>query len=164
MVAGVLTKTLIPAIIRTMAALIAMLAAMGPAGWAMIAAGVLAAGLAITALIQHIKSIGEDAALIGAGEELGVPSPTIPSAKYGGIIPGPIGKPVKVMAHGGEQFAGVGGKLGNTYTIHIGNFMGDESSLRAFSRKVKEIIGQDTRRTSFSGINRLEYYPGSSAP
>lgn len=163
MVAGVLTKTLIPAIIRTMASLIAMLAAMGPAGWAMIAAGVVAAGLAITGLIQYLKGVGENAALIGAGEELGVP---IVAGAKGGLVTRPT---LALLGERGPEavvpLAGGAGAINpQSITIHIGNFMGDESSLRAFSRKVKEIIGQDTRRTSFSGINRLEYFPGSSAP
>ena len=67
----------------------------------------------------------------------------------GGIVPGPIGAPIPIIAHGGEQYAGVGKSFGST-NIYIGNFMGDESSLRAFTRKLKEILGQDGRRTSFS--------------
>ena len=54
--------------------------------------------------------------------------------------------------------------MGSTYNISIGNFMGDESSLREFSRRMQEIAAQDGRRTSFPGINRAEYFPGSSAP
>ena len=34
-----------------------------------------------------------------------------PSFQYGGIVPGPIGMPKLVMAHGGEEFAGVGNRL-----------------------------------------------------
>lgn len=140
------------AIMAINSALIIMHALAGPAGWAKLAAGIAIAAAAIFAFTQLMKT-----PTLGEIMEL-------PSAEFGGIVPGQIGQPVPIMAHGGEQFAGVGGKLGNTYNISIGNFMGDESSLRAFSRKIKEIIGQDTRRTSFAGINRLEYYPGSSAP
>jgi len=73
----------------------------------------------------------------------------------GGIIVGEAGP---------EAIIPLGEGMGSTYSINIGNFMGDESSLRAFARKLKDIIGEDGRRTSFSGINRLEYFPGSSAP
>lgn len=35
-----------------------------------------------------------------------------PSFQYGGRVPGPIGMPRLVVAHGGEEFAGVGRRLG----------------------------------------------------
>jgi len=130
------------AIIAINAALIVMHALMGPAGWLKLAAGLAIAGAAIWGMTELMKP---------------------PEMAKGGIVPGPIGAPIPIIAHGGEQFAGVGKSFGGT-NIYIGSFMGDESSLREFSRKVKEIMGQDGRRTSFSGINRLEYFPGSSAP
>ncbi len=143
------------AIMAINAALIIMHGLMGPAGWAKLAAGIAIAGGAIFAIKQLTKT----------PEVPGLPEATVPvleSKQYGGVVSGPIGKPVPIMAHGGEQFAGVGKSFG-AVNIYIGSYMGDESSLRAFSRKVKEIIGQDTRRTSFPSINRLEYFPGSSA-
>ena len=82
--------------------------------------------------------------------------------QYGGIVPGPIGAPVPIIAHGGEQFAGVGKSMGGT-NIYIGSFMGDESSLRTFAKKIQDIMGQNNRRTSFSGINKWDYFPGSSS-
>jgi len=130
------------AIIAINSALIVMHALMGPAGWLKLAAGLAVAGAAIWGMTELMKP---------------------PEMQKGGIVPGPIGAPIPIIAHGGEQFAGVGKSFGGT-NIYIGNFMGDESSLRAFSRKVKEVIGQDVRRTSFSGINKSEYFPGSSAP
>jgi TP901 family phage tail tape measure protein len=142
--------------IRTIiTALIAMHALLGPAGWAKLAASV---GIAAGAAYGFNKLMGSS----GESEAIDV-STELPSYQHGGVVPGPIGKPVPVIAHGGEEFLGVGGSAGGI-SIQIGSFMGDESSLRAFTRKVKQIIGQDTRRTSFSGINRLEYFPGSSAP
>jgi len=132
------------AIIAINVALAIMHGMMGPAGWIKLAAGLAIAGGAIYGMQQLMKT------------------PEVPSMQKGGIVPGPIGAPIPVIAHGGEQFAGVGKSFGDVH-VHIGNFMGDESSLRAFTRKVKEIMGQDTRRTSFSGINRLEYFPGSSS-
>ena len=42
------------------------------------------------------------------------------SAQHGGIIPGPLGRPVPIIAHGGEEFLGVGGKAaveGDTFNV-----------------------------------------------
>ena len=86
-----------------------------------------------------------------------------PSFQHGGIVPGPIGQPVPIMAHGGEQFLGSSQSAGGI-NIHIGSFLGDESSLREFARIIKDTINQDTRRTSFAGVNTLGYFGGSSAP
>jgi len=93
-------------------------------------------------------------------------SPELSSMGAGGIVPGPFGSPVPIMAHGGEMVSGLHGEAmgGTTVNISMGNFLGDESSLREFVRGVKDIFNQDVRRTSFSGVNSLGYYPGSSAP
>jgi len=40
----------------------------------------------------------------------GALGPTFPGYEFGGIVPGPIGKPRMVMAHGGEEFLGVGAR------------------------------------------------------
>jgi len=167
MLAGVLNKALIPTIIRTMAAFIAMLSAMGPAGWAMVAAGVVAAGLAIAGLIQHIKSAGETAKLVAEAQEMGAAyeMPIIKAAK-GGIIKKPT---LALLGEGGPEAViplsrGAGNIIHFEQHLHIGNFMGDEASMRALIRKQKELMGQEGRRTSFAGINRVGYFPGSSAP
>jgi len=46
-----------------------------------------------------------------------IPEIPLPSFRYGGIVPGPIGKPVPVLAHGGEQFLGPGATVGNNFYI-----------------------------------------------
>lgn len=140
------------AIVKINAALVLFHALSGPAGWIKLAAGLAIAGGAIFGMTQLLKGMGEG------------PAPEIPSMQHGGRVPGPIGAPVPIIAHGGEEFAGVGKTFGGTNIhVHIGSFMGDESSLRAFSRKVKQIIEQDNRRTSFAGVNRLGYHAGSSS-
>ncbi len=144
----------------------------GPAAWAALAVGLaLAAGAIIT--IKELMKPLEQPIEIPPGTvpfkweppDLPLVGPiTLPSAQFGGVVPGALGTPIPIMAHGGEEFAGVGKSFGRSVNIYIGNFMGDEASLRAFSSKIKEVFGQDTRRTSFPSINRLEYFPGSSAP
>ena len=146
-------------IVKTLVVALSVLHALsGPAGWIKLAAGLAIAGAAI----YGFKKLMETPEVPGLPELSEVPG--LPSAQFGGIIPGPIGQPVPIMAHGGEEFAGVGKSIGgNTYEFYIGNFMGDESSQRALVSKFKEIMGQENRRTSFNGINRAEYFPGSSS-
>ncbi len=164
------------AIVAINAAAIVMHGLMGPAGWARLAIGLAGAAASIVAMNRmlaiasgdtgdtglEITQKAKDAIKRGLAEGIITPD-MLPSMQFGGEVPGPIGAPVPVMAHGGEQFAGVGNKLGSTFNVSIGNFMGDESSLREFARTIKELQGQDGRRTSFSGVNRLGYFPGSSS-
>ena len=144
------------AIVAINAALVVMHALSGPAGWIK-----MAAGLAIAA--GAIYGMNKLMAWQPGMEE--VEMPAVPAMQRGGIVPGPFGEPVPIMAHGGELVSGLHGEaMGTTVNISMGNFMGDESSLREFVRTVKDVIGQDTRRTSFAGVNKLGYFPGSSAP
>ena len=42
--------------------------------------------------------------------------------------------------------------------VHIGNYMGDEVSLRQFGRKMKEIMQEDDRRSAFPQVNQGYFY------
>jgi len=147
------------AIVAINTVLIIMHGLSGPKGWAILAAGILAA--AGTILLMKKLMAGGEVSETEAGEvtELGS---RIPQFQYGGVVPGAIGSPVPIMAHGGERFLGAGGGAGSV-NINVGNFMGDESSLRDFTYKVQQIMKEYNRGTSFSGINRLGYWPGSSS-
>ena len=80
-------------------------------------------------------------------------SPTVPSYDFGGIVPGPIGAPVPVIAHGGEEFLGKSGSAsGASIVINNPTFM-DESSMRDFARRVNAYTQQDGRRNSFIQLN-----------
>lgn len=141
-------------------ALVIFHALMGAKGWVKLAAGI---GIAAASLVT-----------IGALMEVKPEAPKIkipnivpePGARLefgsGGRVPGAIGEPVPIIAHGGEDILRAGESFGGN--VYIGSFMGDETSLRAFMRTMKNLMGKDLRRTSFPGINRLEYFPGSSAP
>jgi len=92
-------------------------------------------------------------------------TPAIPGMQYGGIVPGAIGQPVPIIAHGGEEFLGVGNTLsagGNTVNVNVGYLMGDETSLRKFTRMIKQILGEDDRRTAFGQVNQGYFYGRSS--
>lgn len=174
------------AIIAINSALVIMHSLSGPTGWAILAAGIgiaaasFSAIKALTDLSATVPGMAtlspEGHAAIQEGLAAGTITPDMLPAsykaglyapldemQYGGIVPGPIGAPIPIIAHGGEQFAGVGKSI-SPINIYIGSFMGDDASLRAFGATIKEVMGQDGRRTSFPSINRLEYFPGSSAP
>lgn len=99
--------------------------------------------LALFAPIFALKKgqIGEEAAtrqLIGAAGTIG-------GYQHGGIIPGPIGQPRLIMAHGGEEVTPVG--AGGGITITIGALYGtDRLAATRFGRQLaKEIRAQGVR-------------------
>lgn len=63
-----------------------------------------------------------------AAPEMATPGPNVPAAhmQHGGVVPGPIGQPVLIQAHGGEivsnpyQVGAVGGPGGPRVTNHFG--------------------------------------------
>ncbi|MDD5512003.1 MAG: phage tail tape measure protein [Dehalococcoidales bacterium] len=95
-----------------------VLALSGPAGWTMLAvAGGILLGLGLTMgnLLGNsgAKQItAENPLIVDASKEPQVTeyfAPELKSYQHGGIVPGPIGQPVPIMAHGGEMFLGEGG-------------------------------------------------------
>ncbi len=55
----------------------------------------------------------------GKGWNVNVPDIPRLSYQYGGTVPGPIGEPVPIMAHGGERYLGAMGGAGGTGPIII---------------------------------------------
>jgi hypothetical protein len=96
----------------------------------------------------------------------------IPSKQYGGIVPGPIGEPTLVMAHGGELFSGIYPGLENMgrsvdnreihQHFHVGTLIADEIGLREFMRRIKQLSGEDGRRNTFAQVNQGYFYGKSS--
>jgi len=146
-------------------ALVIMHSLAGPAGWAKLAAGALIAASVIGIINELMPDfdVGQAGALTEeqksrwpglAGE--------LENFQYGGIVPGSIGQPVPILAHGGEQYAGVGSTIGSKLVINIGSYLGDDISLRKFARTIKSIIGEDSRRNTFGQVNRGYYFGRSS--
>lgn len=55
----------------------------------------------------------------GSGFSSGnLPSALFPSFDNGGIVPGPFGRPMLAVVHGGEEFSGVGRRLGGGLTVN----------------------------------------------
>lgn len=139
----------------------------GPTGWATLAAGLVVAGVAVagmnklmgsgTANSQSENDAMYEQVMSGAmtSQDFIKAGGKVPgSYASGGTVPGPMGAPVPIIAHGGEQFLGAGGRGGGGgLTVNIGSMLGDEASLRSFSRKIKQMINEDNRRTVFPQIN-----------
>lgn len=77
-----------------------------------------------------------------------IPKITMPSFEYGGIVPGPIGQPVTVEAHGGERFAGRGG-FGTTVNVYV---QGSVISERELSDKLRELFIDVKGRNTSTGF------------
>lgn len=71
----------------------------------------------------------------------------MPSMQRGGIVPGPRGMPIPILAHGGEPFGGMARGFGTQINIYAEAFMGREEDARAFARMILERIRVDNRRT-----------------
>ncbi|MCJ7669565.1 MAG: phage tail tape measure protein [Dehalococcoidia bacterium] len=85
--------------------------------------------------------------------------------QFGGTIPGPIGAPVPIMAHGGEEYLGVqniGRSMGNNIVINLGLLPGDDVTIRRVARAIKDVMGEDGRRNAFAQVNQGYFY-GKSA-
>lgn len=66
--------------------------------------------------------------------------------QYGGIVPGPIGKPMPIIAHGGERIVPSRDPSGGAITVNINNpSVRSEGDIQAIANQVKEILGQRNR-------------------
>jgi hypothetical protein len=156
-----LMAQLIPALVKATLAFIAMLATMGPWGWAALAGGVIAAGAAIAGLAKlGLLGGGGGAAEYGKGmvrwndewitqEEANrrrAEREANLNFQRGGIVPGPIGRPVPIIAHGGEVFAGAGGGFGPTVNVYVAGSVVTEADLAERLREV--FIGIKSRNVT----------------
>ncbi len=107
-------------------ALALMLALSGPAGWAILA---VAGAIALTGLALSMK--GNIIDLMGTEASREWP----PSFAGGGVIPGPVGQPVPIIAHGGERFLGSGGGGGTNINVYV---QGDVISDNQLIEKVRQ--------------------------
>ena len=183
---GMLAK----AIVAINAALIIMHSLAGPAGWIKIAAGAAIAAGAIAAMYAMMNKVTAGIEAPGGkiaksytyqGAEYtpeewenmqdfyrrkGLEPPIgIPSYQFGGTVPGPIGAPVPIIAHGGEEYMGVqnmGKPMGNTVNINLGLLPGDDVTIRKFAKMIKDVLGEDGRRNAFGQVNQGYFFGRSS--
>lgn len=52
------------------------------------------------------------------------------------------------------------GSMGGGVTVNVGSFMGDELSLREFTRRIQRILNEESRRSSFKPTETSYYSPG----
>ncbi len=153
--------TLISTIWAWVAANIALLASTGVGIIALAAMGVAAAAAvygikeAVSSLTAPIESVSESTGkttiIYGKAppspytswEEAtaaGVPRPT--SYQYGGIVPGAIGQPVPIIAHGGEQYLGAGGGGSSVTNIYVAGTVVSENQLMTLVRQLSLSINR----------------------
>ena len=179
------------AIIAINAALILLQALAGPAGWAKIAIGIGIAAAAIAGMNKLMSSVtGLETPTVDVSK-FPLPGGVMPSGvgnienpapwggqpslssnilaslfpllhfQHGGIVPGAIGQPVPIIAHGGEEYLGVqniGRSMGNSVTINLGVLPGDDATIRRFFRGLKDFMGEDGRRNAFAQVNKGYYF------
>jgi TP901 family phage tail tape measure protein len=68
----------------------------------------------------------------------------------GGIVPGALGQPVPIIAHGGERFAGVGKSMGETVNIYVS---GNVWAERDLAQILREALLDTKNRNVNTGIS-----------
>lgn len=91
-------------------------------------------------LIEQINKIRVDIpswvpGIGGKGFGFNIPPISLPTFKYGGTVPGAIGQPVPVIAHGGEHFLGAGNRVGATINIYVSGSVVTERELLSFIKE-----------------------------
>jgi hypothetical protein len=134
------------AIMTINTAMIVMQSLSGPKGWAMLA---IAAGVAGGALVGMNKLMaGESTGGEVWNEEKQEWEPKASMAS-GGVVPGPVGQPVPIIAHGGEVFAGVGGGFGTTVNVYVAGSVTAEDDL---AETVRQALLRDKARNVDTGL------------
>ena len=68
------------------------------------------------------------------------------SFQFGGIVPGPINKPVPIMAHGGERIVPSREPAGGGVTININNpIVREQQDIQKIADAVRSALGQRNR-------------------
>jgi len=78
---------------------------------------------------------------------LSMPTFAVPSMEFGGIVPGPIGQPVPIIAHGGEAFLGVGNKGQSVnVTANVYGWVGTDQQI---ARKIRDMFLNERNNTAY---------------
>jgi len=128
---------------------------------ALIAAGkyIVAAIAGLWAWAGPIPFIGIGLGIAGAAAIVGsifAIRSKMRSFKYGGRVPGPVGEPVPIMAHGGEWYEGVGGRPGGggvTVNLYVDYLMGDRES----AERLLDVVQEGLRGRQRIGLGEGQY-------
>lgn len=159
MLIGGAVMLIVPKVVALIAAMITLHSLMGPAGWAKMAAGLVIAAATIAGLgIVAQKAFKGPEKITWTGEGPAPPPPpgkkyvtpeealAGPSFQFGGMVPGPIGKPVRITAHGGERYLGAGGGGGSMVVVHVHGSVMTERELTTVVRE--ELLRVKSRNTT----------------
>jgi hypothetical protein len=130
------------AIIGINTALTIMQALSGPKGWAILAGSIGVAALAM----KGMGKLMEGGATESTGEVWNdATQEWEPKASMGsgGIVPGPIGQPVPIIAHGGEAFAGVGAGFGNVNVYVSGSVIAEDDLVDRIRKALLDLKGRN---------------------
>lgn len=147
---------IVPKVVALISALVVLHGLLGPAGWIKMAAGLAIAAAAIAALgIAAKKTFAQAEEIPWIGEGPPPPPPPgkryiIPEMQHGGIVPGPIGKPMPIIAHGGERFLGAG-RNGGSPTIYV-TVQGSVVSERDLTEAIREQLIYLGERNTTTGL------------
>jgi len=99
-------------------------------------------------IINYFKWL-KDWLPFGLGERIYIP----PKLQFGGIVPGPIGQPIPIIAHGGERVipSRDRGGGGNTTINFYGATVREDADLDRIAQKVNAILGQQQRLKRLGG-------------
>ena len=95
--------------------------------------------------------------------------PRIPLMDMGGLVEGPglfrVGSGVKEVVRYPEGLTGLqdaGKSVGDTININLGVLPGDDVTARKVARMIKDVLGEESRRTAFGQVNQGYFYGRSS--
>ena len=95
--------------------------------------------------------------------------PRIPLMDMGGLVEGPglfrVGNGVKEVVRYPEGLPGLqdaGKSVGDTININLGVLPGDDVTARKVARMIKDVLGEESRRTAFGQVNQGYFYGRSS--
>jgi hypothetical protein len=130
------------AIIGINTALAIMQALTGPRGWIVLGASIGVAALAMKGMSKLMEGGGTESAGEVWNDATQEWEPKASMAS-GGIVPGPIGQPVPIIAHGGEAFAGVGGGFGNVTVNVYGSLMAEDDLVDHIRKALLDLKGRN---------------------
>jgi len=112
---------------------------------------------AFTAMGEAIGKVGKKAGEIGGavggfftgGRRGEANIPWVPFLQKGGVVPGPVGRPTPIIAHGGETVIPTKGGVGNVFNFDFsGAFIGD---IETFKREIMDLINRESELKTLGG-------------